>query len=51
MHIFHKWGTWSEPKDTVYYRPHRMTGEYGQVEGQKQERTCETCGKYQWRAV
>ena len=46
----HKWNKWSKPefKDIVlrdYY------GETTHVRRKAQDRTCEKCGKYQWRMV
>lgn len=54
MSIFHKhtWPKWSEPIATVWSGIDRLSGkDYGDQHGYKQERTCSTCGKYQWRKV
>lgn len=57
MHIFHKWHMWSEPKERAYYHyqkpPALVKGivPLETIDGLIQERTCSTCGKYQWRKV
>lgn len=48
----HKWPKWSKPIPAVWSGIDRLTGNnWGDQNGYKQERTCETCGKYEWRKV
>lgn len=49
--IFHKWNKWSKRRRATitivnnYYSTKRVEGRY------IQDRTCDKCGKYQWRLV
>lgn len=53
MHIFHDWHLWSEPKNREYTTISMVNfiQQERTVTGQIQERTCATCGKYQWRKI
>lgn len=54
MRLFHRheWDKWSEVKPAVWSGIDPITKvDLGDQRGYKQERTCLTCGKYQWRKV
>ncbi len=51
MCIFHKWNKWSEPEYRTITKTSSFYGTSTTENNLIQDRTCDKCGKYQWREV
>lgn len=51
MHLFHKWGKWSEPEKVTMKFINHETGMVNEYIDWRQERRCEKCGLVEFRMV
>ena len=51
MCIFHKWNKWGVPWKGIITKTSSFYGTSTTENRLIQDRTCERCGKYQWREI